>query len=326
MGRTVYPEFDDQDKLLWGIIDSKLSYWVDLCKELGINEEKLYEKVANEYEIIINGRTAGLFYLLARTFDELEVDEADIIAIGDSNSAIIPTVLGLTGIGRIDRVIKVLSDDSMYCSELFYGINGNEDVNPSDIIMTHNSFVDALFKIGGILKESLNYSDMNSLSVFNPYLRKRMGINLSESDGLLVGDYEKKTMYKNTRISFRDDKTLNVFVSGEYNEYDSIVKVPLIDDFIRDRIKESRIECYTDLVYSYAMASNIKIPDDSLLFLEQYLIENIKNKDEERFDLCRMKCIEKHILSKAYIDALMINCWKIVYYQVHYDVIVACKK
>lgn len=371
-----YPQFADQDILLWNQIEEKIPEYVEKCKQIGISEKRLRDQIDKEFKMLASSEVVGLYYLLVKAFDAAYVDRGEFVAFGDSNGAVIPNILGLTGVEELRRLKGILSDNPIYYPELFYGLKDEPcDANPSSIRMMHEVFYDVLFEMNSIIKTSQNYNNLEGLALYNYELRKKMGIYLSELDGMIIGDYERRTSFKNKCIPDVDEMTMKVFSSGEYNgdynilynllrdkeftqSYASVpeekvfsesfvayagrspmgfmfnkewytpyyfIDVPFIDDDRRKLIKSIKPTSLNDLSYAAAKSSIIELEDEKKVYREQYLEESIKNNDPVEYKRIRKDCLTNQVFSRVHTDTLMINNWRIVYYQVHYDEIMSKK-
>ncbi len=320
-----YPRFKNQNELLWTLIEEKTTEFIRRCGDDSIPDNSILDQIKKEFKYIVKTDTAGLFYLLTKAFDDELVDRSEIIAYGTSGGAVIPNLLGLTGVGVEKRIRGIFAKTPKYYPELFYGLNNALlDPNPSNIRMTFESYCGVMERIADLLGFSENYTKTDPLTLIKNRATD-MGIYLSYVEDLMVTDLQSVTMYKNSCIPTYDAKTMDLFYYGFYNqdqtkeENASIYKIPYITDGAKAKIIEICPLSLDDISKAISMTIISEDYADSGIYYREQVLENcIKDGREKDFLKLRKECLKKQIFPRVHIDSIVEACWRIAYYEVHF--------
>lgn len=322
-----FPRFNGQEELLFSMIEEKTPSFIrDYCDE-SIPESVIIEQIKKEYQCIVNSGTAGIYYLLTEVFDEEAVDRSEIIAYGTSGGAVIPNLLGLTGVGVEKRIRGIFSSQPKYYPELYYGLgDATLDANPSNIRISCKRFYEVILKIGHLLKESENYRDINPITMFEHEVLSGMGIYLSNYYEIMVSDLETILGYKNRCIPSYDSETMDLFYYGSYNNFDTYdddftfkVQIPFINEKMKHMICNIHPKSLDEI--SKAVSMSLMTEDfylGNIYFREEILSKAIDNGNSDLFNELRKECIRKQIFPRVHIDSIVETCWRMAYYQVHF--------
>lgn len=320
-----YPRFKNQNELLWTLIEEKTTDFIKRYGDDSIPDNRILDQIKKEFKYIVKTDTAGLFYLLTKAFDDELVDRSEIIAYGTSGGAVIPNLLGLTGVGVEKRIRGIFAKTPKYYPELFYGLNNALlDPNPSNIRMTFESYCGVMERIADLLGFSENYTKTNPLTLIKNRATD-MGMYLSYVDDLMVTDLESVTMYKNRCIPSNDVKTMDLFYRGYYNQESndvddsSIYKIPFITEDAKTKIIEICPLSLDDISKAISMTIITEDYANSGIYYREQVLENcIRDGKEDEFLKLRIECIKKQIFPRVHIDSIVEACWRIAYYEVHF--------
>lgn len=321
-----YPRFKNQNELLWNLIEERTTDFLKRYGDDSIPDNIILDQITKEFKYIIKTDTAGLFYIITKAFDEEQVDRSEIIAYGTSGGAVIPNLLGLTGVGAEKRMRVIFAKSPKYYPELFYGFNNALlDPNPSNIRMTLDSYCRVMERIAELLVSSENYSRIDPIIL----IKNRaidMGIYLSYVDDIMVSDLESVSTFKNRCIPAEDTETMNVFCSGNYNlnSDDTDISVRYRIPYISEEAKAMICEIcpLTQDDISKAISITIeseKYSDCGIYYREQVLANCIQKGMSDDFIKLQKECIREQIFPRVHIDSIVEACWRIAYYQVHFQ-------
>ena len=321
-----YPRFKNQNELLWNLIEERTTDFLKRYGDDSISDNIILDQITKEFKYIIKTDTAGLFYIITKAFDEELVDRSEIIAFGTSGGAVIPNLLGLTGVGAEKRMRGIFAKSPKYYPELFYGFNNALlDPNPSNIRMTFDSYCGVMERIAELLGSSENYSKIDPLILIKNRATD-MGIYLSYVDDLMVSDFESVTAFKNRCIPSYDADTMDVFYYRYYNqdpddeeESTSNYKIPYITDEAKYKISEVCPLSLDDISKAISMTLVKKDYIDAGIYFREQVLENcIRDGREDDFMKLKKECIREQIFPRVHIDSIVEACWRIAYYQVHF--------
>ena len=337
-----YPFFINTDVLLWDLIEERLWEIEKMCEANGISKNKLEEQVHLEYSYIVGGYTSPLYYLLGRAVDDAGIRRSEIETFGSSSGAVIPNILGLTGVGVVDRLKKILGEKREYYPELFYGMKGsNKYSNPTNIRFGKSAYVRVIEAMKNVLQKAYNIAP--NLRVDDFKTQRAMGLYISELEPhRTLSLYEEKTGVRAEDIPMDDELTMELFRCNELEIDGVVVKNPIRNDGANELISKIQPKNIEDIAFAMGLyyCTRYGFPDKERSYMDWRMSEDlgISRETGERIRVFREQMcpelLEKksiadferqmklfvlwQVFPKVHIDSMIQVFYRAAYYRVHF--------